>query len=86
MGWNRHVTEFEDQGLATQGKSWETRHRDDVLAAAVRIPLTIATASYASELLLWKLETGQPYRWARLGTDGFSLSSNFAVNTVTRRT
>ncbi|XP_013178307.1 PREDICTED: WD repeat-containing protein on Y chromosome-like isoform X2 [Papilio xuthus] len=62
VGWNRHVTEFEDQGLATQGKSWETRHRDDVLAAAVRVPLTIATASYASELLLWKLETGQPYR------------------------
>ncbi|CAH2075872.1 unnamed protein product, partial [Iphiclides podalirius] len=62
VGWNRHVTEFEDTGLSSRGKSWETRHRDDVLAAAVRAPLTIATASYASELLLWKLETGQPYR------------------------
>lgn len=62
MGWNRHVVEFEDTGTATTGKSWETRHTDDVLAAAGRSPLSLATASYNSELLLWKLETGQPYR------------------------
>ncbi|XP_049696249.2 WD repeat-containing protein on Y chromosome [Helicoverpa armigera] len=62
IGWNRHVVEFEDTGMATSGKIWETRHTDDVLAAAVRPPLTIATASYNSELVLWKLETGQPYR------------------------
>ncbi|XP_047019630.1 WD repeat-containing protein on Y chromosome-like [Helicoverpa zea] len=62
IGWNRHVVEFEDTGMATSGKVWETRHTDDVLAAAVRPPLTIATASYNSELVLWKLETGQPYR------------------------
>lgn len=64
VGWNRHVTEFEDTGTATTGKSWETRHSDDVLAAAVRSPLSLATASYNSELLFWKLETGQPYRYA----------------------
>nr|XP_049696246.1 WD repeat-containing protein on Y chromosome isoform X1 [Helicoverpa armigera] len=62
VGWNRHVVEFEDSGMAMHGKSWEIRHTDDVLAAAVRPPLTIATASYNSELVLWKLETGQPYR------------------------
>ncbi|XP_059049604.1 WD repeat-containing protein on Y chromosome-like [Achroia grisella] len=62
VGWNRHVTEFEDTGTASTGKSWETRHSDDVLAAAARWPLSLATASYNSELLLWKLETGQPYR------------------------
>ncbi|XP_026732970.1 WD repeat-containing protein on Y chromosome-like [Trichoplusia ni] len=62
VGWNRHVTEFEDTGMAMTGKNWETRHTDDVLAAAVRPPLTIATASYNSELIMWKLETGQPYR------------------------
>ncbi|KAJ0175384.1 hypothetical protein K1T71_008543 [Dendrolimus kikuchii] len=62
VGWNRHVTEFEDTGTSTSGKSWETRHSDDVLAAASRPPLSLATASYNSELLLWKLETGQPYR------------------------
>ncbi|XP_028169405.1 WD repeat-containing protein on Y chromosome [Ostrinia furnacalis] len=62
VGWNRHVTEFEDTGTATSGKSWETRHTDDVLAAAARNPLALATASYNSELMLWKLETGQPYR------------------------
>ncbi|CAH0702623.1 unnamed protein product [Spodoptera exigua] len=62
VGWNRHVVEFEDSGMATHGKSWETRHTDDVLASAVRPPLSLATASYNSELVLWKLETGQPYR------------------------
>uniref|UniRef100_A0A2A4JIW6 WD repeat-containing protein on Y chromosome n=1 Tax=Heliothis virescens TaxID=7102 RepID=A0A2A4JIW6_HELVI len=62
VGWNRHVVEFEDSGMAMHGKSWETRHTEDVLAAAVRPPLTLATASYNSELVLWKLETGQPYR------------------------
>ncbi|XP_073949102.1 LOW QUALITY PROTEIN: WD repeat-containing protein WDY, partial [Choristoneura fumiferana] len=62
VGWNKHVTEFEDTGTATTGKAWETRHSDDVLAAAARMPLSLATSSYNSELLLWKLETGQPYR------------------------
>lgn len=62
VGWNRHVTEFEDTGMASTGKSWETRHTDDVLAAAARSPVSLATASYNSELMLWKLETGQPYR------------------------
>ncbi|XP_072939035.1 WD repeat-containing protein on Y chromosome-like [Epargyreus clarus] len=70
VGWNRHVTEFEEGGAgggggggaAERGKAWETRHTDDVLAAAARSPLTLATATYNSELILWKLETGQPYR------------------------
>lgn len=62
VGWNRHVTEFEEAGSESVGKSWETRHTDDVLAAAARSPLTLATATYNSELILWKLETGQPYR------------------------
>nr|XP_032514989.1 WD repeat-containing protein on Y chromosome-like [Danaus plexippus plexippus] len=72
VGWNRHVIEFEDAGgsggsggsgaVEGGGKAWETRHSDDVLTAAARPPLTLATASYNSELILWKLETGQPYR------------------------
>ncbi|XP_049868004.1 WD repeat-containing protein on Y chromosome-like [Pectinophora gossypiella] len=62
IGWNRHVTEFEDSGTAATGKAWETRHTDDVLAAAARPPLSLATSSYNSELIFWKLETGQPYR------------------------
>ncbi|CAF4905141.1 WD repeat-containing protein on Y chromosome isoform X1 [Pieris napi] len=62
VGWNRHVTEFEEGGTQRTGKSWETRHTDDVLAAAARSPMTLATSSYNSELIFWKLETGQPYR------------------------
>ncbi|XP_038214707.1 WD repeat-containing protein on Y chromosome [Zerene cesonia] len=62
VGWNRHVTEFEEGGTGRTGKAWETRHTDDVLAAAARHPITLATSSYNSELIFWKLETGQPYR------------------------
>lgn len=67
VGWDRHVTEFEAgvTGAASgtgSGKPWDTRHSDDVLAAAVRPPTSLATASYNSELVFWKLETGQPYR------------------------
>lgn len=67
VGWDRHVTEFEAgvTGAASgtgKGKPWDTRHSDDILAAAVRSPLSLATASYNSELIFWKLETGQPYR------------------------
>lgn len=62
MGWNRHIIEFDDSGTGSTGKAWETRHSDDVLAAAVRSPLSLATSSYNSELVMWKLETGQPYR------------------------
>ncbi|CAG9113679.1 unnamed protein product [Plutella xylostella] len=62
VGWNRHVTEFEDCGAAAAGKAWELRHEDDVLCGAARPPATLATAGYASELVLWKLDTGQPYR------------------------
>ncbi|KAF9805731.1 hypothetical protein SFRURICE_009363 [Spodoptera frugiperda] len=62
VGWNKHLIEFEDSGMAMHGKSWEIRHTDDVLASAVRPPLSLATSSYNSELVLWKLETGQPYR------------------------
>ncbi|XP_060803800.1 WD repeat-containing protein on Y chromosome [Amyelois transitella] len=62
VGWNRHVIEFEDTGTTSTGKSWETRHTDDVLAAAAHSPYTLATSSYNSELILWKLETGQPFR------------------------
>lgn len=64
------MTEFEEGGAGSSagdavgegGKSWETRHSEDVMASAARIPLTLATASYNSELIFWKMETGQPYR------------------------
>ncbi|GBP62119.1 WD repeat-containing protein on Y chromosome [Eumeta japonica] len=62
IGWNRHITEFEDTSMATTGKAWETRHTDDVLASAFRPPLSLVTSSYNSEMVMWKLETGQAYR------------------------
>ncbi|KAB0795580.1 hypothetical protein PPYR_12419 [Photinus pyralis] len=66
IGWNRHVTEFLDTGgtieSAGGGKSWDTRHSEDVFCASARIPQTLATATFNGELILWRLETGQPYR------------------------
>lgn len=64
VGWNRHVTEFADSGDSEygRGKEWDTCHMEDVLASAVRVPQTLVTSSYSGELVLWKLETGQPYR------------------------
>ncbi|KAJ9600992.1 hypothetical protein L9F63_000830, partial [Diploptera punctata] len=61
VGWNMHVTEFADTGKYIHGKSWETRHTDDVLCTAVRVPHTIVTSSYSGELIFWMLETGQAY-------------------------
>lgn len=64
VGWNRHVTEFSDSGESEygKGKEWDICHSEDVMAAAKRAPQSLATSSYNGELILWKLETGQPYR------------------------
>ncbi|KAK2585795.1 hypothetical protein KPH14_010400 [Odynerus spinipes] len=61
-GWNRRVTEFAISELHTYKKSWELRHTDDILFSAVQYPQVLATASYNGEIILWRLETGQPYR------------------------
>ncbi|XP_050294962.1 WD repeat-containing protein on Y chromosome-like [Anthonomus grandis grandis] len=67
MGWNKRVTEFADTGEAVGpegafSKNWDLRHSEDISAAAVRVPESLATTSYVGELLLWRLETGQPYK------------------------
>lgn len=43
-------------------KNWDLRHTEDVSSAAVRVPETLVTSSYAGELIFWRLETGQPYK------------------------
>lgn len=65
VGWNKHVTEFADTEVdvfGVQGKQWDTLHADDVSSMSICEPLYLATGSYATELVLWKLQTGQPYR------------------------
>lgn len=61
------MMEFSEDGGAagpggSYGKAWDTRHKEDVLCAAVRIPQTLATSTYNGELMFWRLETGQPYK------------------------
>ncbi|XP_053691270.1 WD repeat-containing protein on Y chromosome [Sabethes cyaneus] len=67
MGWNHVVCEFPVGHTGMDFPSsveWQKLHFDDILVAAVthREPKTMATCSYAGELIFWKLETGQPYR------------------------
>lgn len=46
----------------TFSKNWDLRHTEDISAAVVRTSETLATSSYVGELILWRLETGQPYK------------------------
>ncbi|XP_035778805.1 WD repeat-containing protein on Y chromosome-like isoform X1 [Anopheles albimanus] len=68
MGWNHRVVEFfaslEQEAEYPRGLPWRKLHSDDILCAAVSsvTPEALATCSYAGELVLWMLETGQPYR------------------------
>ncbi|XP_063983185.1 WD repeat-containing protein on Y chromosome [Diachasmimorpha longicaudata] len=61
-GWNACIVEFADTESGIYRKSWEKRHTEEILCAAVRFPQALVTASYNGELILWRMETGQPYR------------------------
>lgn len=61
-GWHRCVTEFSESEIGMHKKSWEIRHSDDIVCSSVRYPEALVTASYNGEIVLWRLETGQPYR------------------------
>ncbi|XP_050077902.1 WD repeat-containing protein on Y chromosome [Anopheles maculipalpis] len=67
MGWNHRVVEyaaFSENDEYPRGLQWRKLHSHDILCAAVSgtTPGVMATSSYAGELVLWMLETGQPYR------------------------
>ncbi|CAH0554761.1 unnamed protein product [Brassicogethes aeneus] len=66
-GWNRRITEFSSKGeaIGTAGsfcKNWDKRHNEDIKAAALRVPQTVVTASFDGVIIMWRLETGQPYK------------------------
>ncbi|XP_018367624.1 PREDICTED: WD repeat-containing protein on Y chromosome isoform X2 [Trachymyrmex cornetzi] len=61
-GWNKHVTELSIFESDICKKNWTTSHTDDILCLAARYPQLLATGSYNEELILWNLETGQPFR------------------------
>lgn len=66
VGWNKHITEFADTDVIAPGKQWDTRHYEDITCTAICLPETLATISYSGELVLWRLETGQPVRFYNL--------------------
>ncbi|XP_020279085.1 WD repeat-containing protein on Y chromosome isoform X2 [Pseudomyrmex gracilis] len=61
-GWNKRVTELVAFESDTCKKEWTTNHTDDILCSAAIFPHLLATGTYNGELILWKLETGQPFR------------------------
>ena len=62
VGWNRLITEITDTEIGTHKKCWEPIHSDSITCVSIRFPQALATASYNGEIILWRLETGQPYR------------------------
>ncbi|XP_076227529.1 WD repeat-containing protein WDY [Nomia melanderi] len=61
-GWNRQVIEFATSDTNIFIKSWGVSHTDNILCSAIWYPQVLATASHNGEIILWRLETGQPYR------------------------
>ncbi|XP_071645187.1 WD repeat-containing protein on Y chromosome [Temnothorax longispinosus] len=61
-GRNKHVTEVAAFESDVCKKHWITSHTDDILCSAAKLPQLLATGTYNGELILWRLETGQPFR------------------------
>lgn len=59
------MTEFNDIEGREYGdpKKWPMFHTDDITCAAVKLGEGVVTATYSGEIIFWKLETGQPYRF-----------------------
>lgn len=65
VGWDRTVTEFAEVGIETEyplGKQWDVQHSEDILCAAISSQKVLVTASYNGDIVLWRSETGQPYK------------------------
>lgn len=61
VGRNKRVTEFAMSLEQPTGSNWIDSHAEDILASAV-CDNAIATGSYNGELIIWRLETGQPFK------------------------
>lgn len=63
VGWHKCITEFSVSPEQCEGHEWLKCHNEDILSCAINEQTnTIATGSHSGELILWTLETGQPYR------------------------
>ncbi|XP_053594099.1 WD repeat-containing protein on Y chromosome [Microplitis demolitor] len=57
-----YITEFADTETGIYRKIWKKQHTGGILSVAVKLPQTLATSSANGELILWYLESGQPYK------------------------
>ncbi|XP_076665272.1 WD repeat-containing protein WDY isoform X2 [Andrena cerasifolii] len=79
--WNRQVVEFATSDTNIYKKSWGVRHTDDILCSAAWFPQVLATASYDGEIILWRLETGQPFRKYKVNDPTSRFSVRYERNT-----
>lgn len=66
-GWNRCLTEFEEV-QHSEGKSWQTKHTDDIVGMTEYNSEFLVTGSYNGELIFWDLNTNQPYKTYQVDT------------------
>jgi len=63
VGWNHKITVYRDVRGAEDDppKSWNSIHKDDILAVEVNNNGCMATASYDGQVTCWNIETGHLY-------------------------
>ncbi|XP_046569407.1 WD repeat-containing protein on Y chromosome-like [Haliotis rubra] len=60
-GWDRKVHIYVDGGGEESRKTWQTRHKEDILNIAYLSPNIIATSSYDGDIVIWARDTGHMY-------------------------
>ncbi|XP_071107369.1 WD repeat-containing protein on Y chromosome-like [Haliotis cracherodii] len=60
-GWDRRVHIYVDGGGEESRKTWQTRHKEDILSIAYLSPNIIATSSYDGDIVIWSRDTGHMY-------------------------
>ncbi|CAD6227181.1 GSCOCG00005989001-RA-CDS, partial [Cotesia congregata] len=58
----KYITEFADTETGIYRKIWKQQHTDGITCVVVKVPKTLVTVSANGELVLWYLESGQPYK------------------------
>ena len=63
VGWNHKITVYRDVRGAEDDppKSWNSFHKDDILAVDLTSGGCMATASYDGQVTCWNIETGHVY-------------------------
>lgn len=63
VGWNHNITVYRDVRGAEDDppRSWNTLHKDDILAVDLMGSSQVATASYDGQVTCWNIDSGHVY-------------------------